>query len=607
MSSGRLALRRRWRRLRRWLPVLQREVRSQELSQIGACALIGILVGGIVEVIRRTVEALHRLDFRLPEDSQLSAGLHVDILRVALVPALAGLALGAFGYVARRLSNPNIVDPIEANALFGGRMSLGDSARLLFATIISNAGGASLGMEAGYTQIGASVFSKFGQVFRLRREDWRIFVTAGSAAAIAAAFNAPLAGAFYGFELVLGSYTPRALAPVAAAALSATLTQSSLGSPQLLFAVDAAQNSTAIEYVLFGVLGLMSAGLSIVAMRSVGIAERAFRKLPIPEWTRPAAGGAALSALALVCPQVLGGGHGAIQFHFDHRWTFLALTTLVLAKLAASAISIGSGFRGGLFSSSLFLGCAFGGLFAQTIVALVPSLNVAYPAFLMVGMGSVAAGIVGAPITMVFLVLETTGDFGMTVAVMVGVVMAATIVRLTFGYSFSTWRFHQRGLPIRGAHDIGWLADLTVARVMRKDPVTIAASMPLRDLRQRVPLGASKQVFVLNSDGGFDGMIDMTAAHDPAYADADLGIIAHDLAHAGNIFLKPNENVRTALNLFEETQREVLPVLDSADTRRIVGYLTEAYAFRRYTQELEKRRSAELGAQNLFSVGQTPR
>ena len=105
-------------------------------------------------------------------------------------------------------------------------------------------------------------------------------------------------------------------------------------------------------------------------------------------------------------------------------------------------------------------------------------------------MGSVAAAIIGAPLTMVFLVLEATGDFPLTVGVLIGVITASTIVRLTFGYSFATWRFHQRGLGIRGAHDIGWIADLTVARMMRSDPKIVTTDMSVAMLRKRFPAAA---------------------------------------------------------------------------------------------------------------------
>ena len=141
---------------------------------------------------------------------------------------------------------------------------------------------------------------------------------------------------------------------------------------------------------------------------------------------------------------------------------FLPMALLLVAKLLASAVSVGSGFRGGLFSSSLFIGCLFGGVFAKCVAWLDPHFAVQYMAFLLVGMGSVAAAIIGAPLTMVLLVLESTGDFPVTAGVLVSVIASATITRLMFGYSFSTWRFHVRGLGLRGAHDVGWISDLTV-------------------------------------------------------------------------------------------------------------------------------------------------
>jgi CIC family chloride channel protein len=498
------------------------------------------------------------------------------------------------------------VDPVEANALYGGRMSLIDSIRLTFATLLSNASGASLGMEAGYSQLGAGIFSALGRRFGLRREAMRIFVTAGAGAAIAAAFNAPLAGAFYGFELILAQYSVRALAPVAVASVAATLMDRALSHPLVLFRVPGAMHLNTNSYLLFGLMGVLAAGVGIVAMMGVTWSERGLRKIGIPDWLRPAIGGLLLGGIAIYFPQVLGSGHGAIQYHFDFRWTLLPLVILLFAKLAASAISVGSGFRGGLFSSSLFLGCLFGAAFAEALGHFSPGLAQQYNAFVLVGMGSVAAAIIGAPLTMVFLVLEGTGDFPLTVGVLIGVITASTIVRLTFGYSFATWRFHQRGLGIRGAHDIGWIADLTVARMMRSDPKIVTTDMTIAQLRKHFPAGSAKQVFVTDAQGHYFGMLPLAKAFDATYdADAETEVVKK-LSEERIDFLLPGENVRSALARFETTGSEVLPVLESRTDRKVVGYMTEHFALRRYTQELERRRNAELGERDLFSIGPTP-
>ena len=581
---------------------MQSRLRSNEPVQIFVCGTVGAAIGALVAGLRWLVDFLHLVGFNLSEGRTLSTGIGVDPRRILIVPVIGGLVIGLSAIIMRKLRTKDIVDPIEANALHGGIMSIFDSLRLLIATITSNAAGASVGMEAGYTQMGSSILAKVGQYFRLRRTDQRIFVGAGAAAAIAAAFNAPFAGAFYGYELILGTYSVRALAPVAAAALAATFTERALIDPEPIFSVEQFFHFNLKVYFLFALLGIFAAAFSILSMQSVTWAERALRRLPLPQWLRPAIGGLLLSATAIIVPQVLGSGHGAIQLMFDRNVALQTFLLLLFAKLLGTAVSLGSGFRGGMFSASLFLGCLFGGSFAGIAALVVPSLSDMQSALMMVGMGAVAAAIIGAPLTMVFLVLEGTGSFAMMVAVMVGVVISSTIVRLTFGYSFSTWRFHQRGIGIRSPHDIGWLADLSVGRLMRTDAQVVPENTPLKELREKFPPGTAWHVFVVSDKGIYTGALDSADVHDTQQNDKLETLYARDLAADPDIFLLPYENVRTALGRFEDKEVETLPVLASSTDRSIVGYLSEQYALRRYNQELERRRSADLGERDLFSL-----
>src|SRR5215469_6495715 len=205
------------------LRVALRGFRNSDVGVVAAAALIGGAIGLSVAVVHESVLILHHLLFGVPVEAQLSGTMEIDAWRVALVPTLAGLFYGGVAQLARRWRPGDIVDAIEANALYGGRMSLSDSLRLTFLTILSAGSGASIGLEAAYTQLGAGAASWLGRALRLRRADLRTFVGCGAAAAIAAAFNAPLAGAFYAFELVIGGYSAPILAPIAIAALAATL------------------------------------------------------------------------------------------------------------------------------------------------------------------------------------------------------------------------------------------------------------------------------------------------------------------------------------------------------------------------------------------------
>jgi CIC family chloride channel protein len=578
----------------------RRAVRDRELWLVCCAAVVGALVGLVTVALRDLVAALHRIDFALPPGAYLSAQTAIDPWRLALVPAAGGLVLALVTLGLHRMRPTEIVDPVEANALYGGQMSLADSARLTALTVISNASGASVGMEAGYSQLGSGIFATVGRHYRLRREDQRLMVTAGAAAAIAAAFNAPLAGAFYGYELVHGSYSNRGLAPVVTAALSGAMVVRLMGPDVPLFSTEEVFSIPNQLYPLFALIGLIAGGLGILTMQAVTWVERGLRATRLPAWARPAAGGMALSALAFFVPQVLGSGHGAIDWQLDRGLPLTALALLLVAKIAGSALSLGAGFRGGLFSTSLFLGAVLGAMFVAATGGFYPVILNQRTAFMLVGMGAFGTAIIGAPFTMIFLVLEATGDFPVTMGVVLGVIVASTVVRLGFGYSFSTWRFHLRGLTLQGGQDIGWVSTLTAGRLMRADARIVDQRLAFAALRASAPVGAVKYLFVTDGSGRFTGLIDVVALHNPALDEAELNgagavMVAADLATGAQAFVLPDTNITAILKAFETSRQEVLPVLSSPVERKVLGYLSEAYCLKRHGQELERLRSTELG------------
>ena len=572
--------------LRWWhagLIVLRRSLRNSNPGLTLTCAALGGAVGLMVMILHESVVTLHTLAI------SGQAGPAV------LVPVGGGLGLGLLRLVFTRLRVRDVIDPIEANAIHGGRMSLIECARLTVTTAISNIAGASVGMDAAYSQFGAGLLSWFGQLIHLRRRDLRIFVGAGAAAAISAAFNAPLAGAFYAYELVLGTYNTATLLQIAVASMAGTLVVRGLSGIDPIFHVHTVIFVADWQYLVFAALGIAAAPLAVATMRAVRFSEIIVKRLVPLVWLRPAAGGLGVTAIALLFPDVLGSGQGAIQAHLDHPLSAVpVLAALLLAKVTASALSIGAGFRGGLFSSSLLIGCLFGELTARLMALAAPLAVGMETALMVVGMGAVAAGIIGAPVTMVLLALEMTGSFPISLGVFVGVVLASAIVRHTFGFSFSTWRFHLRGLPISGAEDVGWLADLTVGKVMGMVPRTVSDSLSLSALRQLLPLGMSKTVFVTDGKGFYCGWIDIAPIHDHDLDDCAAGIIAADLAVGRHHFLLPHHDLRHALGRFTEWMVEDLPVLASLSNPRPVGVLTEPYALRRYSRELEQRAGAAI-------------
>ena len=565
---------------------LRAMVRADEVWLAILAAVVGVLAGGGVAAINIVSQVMHTRLFALPVGQGLSESLSISPLRAFLVPTLGGAVLGVILWGLGRVRPRNLIDPVEANALYGGRVSLKDSLIVAGQTAWSNGVGASVGLEAGYAQLGAGIASRLGRGFRLRRSDLRILVGCGTAAAIGGAFNAPLCGAFYGIELIIGVYSITILPFVVMASLAGTLTVQILSgsTPPLVVALPSVVPNDAYPMVLL--LGIASGLAGIAIMRGVTMIEEGFRRSHIPVWLRPVLGGAVVGVLGSITPKALSSGHSALHADINVTYPFLVVLGFLLIKAAASAFSIGSGFRGGLFFASLFLGALFGKVFAGAVSILPFVAPMPVGLYAVVGMSALATAIVGGPMTMTFLALESTENFGVTMAVLAASIAAAITVRRLFGYSFATWRFHLRGEAIRSAVDIGWIHSLTVGRMMQNVQDTVHQDMSLEAFLQEFPLSAAQRVIATDSEERYAGI-----AYPPEAAEFNhAGGAVRDILHCTENFLLPNMTVKEAIAALEAAEADALAVIDSPATRRVLGVLTETYALRRYTEELDRRR-----------------
>jgi CIC family chloride channel protein len=577
---------------RRGFAALRGWVRQTEVGVILLAVLVGAISGLLAVGIGGIARFMHVLFFGPGAVHGLSSLRDASPWALVLLPALGGLLLGGLNLALARFRPRALVDPIEANALHGGRLSLNDGLIVVAQNLVSNGFGASVGLEAGYTQIAGGAASRLGRLFGLRRGDLRVLVGCGAAGAIAAAFDAPLTGTFYAFELVVGVYSIVTLAPVVASAVTAMLVSRWLHGDNTVLAMGGTPAPDAGSYGLALVLGLLCGLAGIALMRGVTLTEQWLRRgVPWPN-LRPLVGGLAVGLLALATPGVLSAGHASLQRLFLTESTFNAVALLLVLKALASAISIGAGFRGGLFFASLLLGALMGQVFAAMVAYVMPPG--VDPIFLItVGTSAFGAAVIGAPLAMTFLALEMTGSFSLTGAVLMAVIVASVTVRRLFGYSFATWRFHLRGETIRSARDIGWLRDLTVGRLMRRDVRTVKADTRLTSFRRAFPLGAESRVVVLDGTGRYAGIVVVADAH------AETSDALEDIApllHHQTTPLLPAMNAKEAMAVFDATESEALAVIDNPESRNVIGLLTQAHLLRRYGEELEKRRTEELGS-----------
>jgi CIC family chloride channel protein len=561
---------------------LRKRLRQSEVAFILLAVVIGAAAGAMAVGLSATARALQRGLFLLPEGMRLSAAPHLEPLRLLALP-LGGALLGLLHLALERWRRRTPVDVVEANALHGGAVPWRDTMTVTGQTFVSNGFGASVGLEAAYAQMGGGVASWLGRRLSLRRSDLRTLVGAGAGAAIGAAFGAPLTGAFYAFEIVIGAYTPAAIAPVAAAAIAGVATARSMGSVPYLITIDSTGITRNLDYLAFVGMGLTCALVGIALMRAVSLLEAGVRWTGLPASLRPFVGGVLLMPIAHLSPQALSAGHGALHLALAGDAPLRLLCAVFGLKLLASSISLGFGFRGGLFFASLFLGVLLGRIYADMVALLLPGQHLWAQDAALVGMAALAVSVIGGPMTMSFLVLEATRDFQLTAIVLTASLAASALVREVFGYSFSTWRLHLRGEVIKSARDIGWVRQLTAGKMMRKAPAMLPADTSIAEFRRRTPLGSTSRVVLIDEDEHYAGIV----ATAQAYADGvDPDDIIDTLARRPDETVPPDRNIAEVMQVFDRLGIDDLAVV--APDGALLGLLTEAHVRKRYADELER-------------------
>ncbi|WGS18147.1 MULTISPECIES: chloride channel protein [unclassified Bradyrhizobium] len=567
---------------------LRNYVRNRETGLVAVAIVIGLLSGLLVATISYLSQATHSFLFDIPLDAHLSATGVISWQRTLLIPTIGGVVLAAIAlFFAKRVKGQQLADAIEANALYGGRLSFRGSLLISLQTLLSNGFGGSVGLEAGYTQICSMFGSHIGQRLAARRNDMRLLVACGASGAISAAFSAPLAGAFYAFEVVLGAYTSAGLVPVIASAVTSWLVARHLTHQSFLM-VPGFPSPVSVEMVGQSVvIGILCAFASILMMLGVAFSERCFQRISIFRGTlRPVLGGALLGSLALLTPTVLGAGHGAMQILLVSNPTWLLLTTTILFKMAASAVSLGSGFRGGLFFASLLLGALLGQLYGIVATGFLPGIALQPGTAAIAALAAFGTGVLGAPFSMVCLALEITGDFSVTVGAVVASSVCALIVRELFGYSFATWRFHLRGEVIRGPQDVGWVRQLSAASLMRTDFESALSTMPIAEAQKTFSPAQVRQIVLRDPKGSYAGIVTSADLYSAAAQD-DLTLTA--LARQADEFLLPGASIRDIMKMFARSEADALAVIDRSDHRAAIGIVSESHVLRTYGEELERR------------------
>jgi CIC family chloride channel protein len=551
----------------------------------------GAGMGGVAVGFQQLLRGANRLFFGGFRGG-LTLDMSVNLLArpyVALVPALGGLLVGTYFYVVvRRPAGHGVSEVLVALAMQGSRVPWITSIHTAIGSAITIGSGGSAGPEGPIIQIGAALASGLGQRLRLPAARLRLLLAAGAGAGLAGMYHAPLTGAAFASEVLLEELDPRtfSLLALAAVAASAVAGQIQHGAALVMPAIPAPPPADVPVDVLLGLLAAPIGVALLVLVHRLG--ERADRA-PLPRWLLPGLGGLAVGLLGLLFPLVLGSGEAGIQLALNGTLAFPLLLMLPFAKLLATATTLGSGGTGGVFTPSLFIGATLGGAFGVIVRAAWPGAS-PESAYALVGMGTVVAAAVNAPLSAILLVCEFTGRFALLPEIVAAAAASVLLARQLHPESIYT-------LPLR-AHGIdrGQLRQTPLARIAVAEAMstTWPVMTPEQTLRQALLVArrTGRAMFpVVDPGGHYRGLLSLEAVASALAAHADDpggplvpdGPVA-DLVDATAPIATPGDTLHeVALRLGAYDQPvAIIPVLDRRDGRYL-GVVERTVLLRAYS------------------------
>ena len=577
---------------------VSRRLKLTPATQMLILSVIVGTLGGVGAVLfKKLIFSLQAFIWHSPDmgpDSLFKVAWSYRLIMPMLGGLIVGLLIYFFAREARGHGVPEVmIAVITKNSVIRPIVVIIKS----LASAISISTGGSVGREGPIVQIGAAIASTVGQLLRLREVQLKTLVGCGVAAGIAATFNAPVAGAIFALELIVSDFGLTSFTPILVSAVSATAISRHFQASIVEFtSLTHFQMKSSWEFIFYLILGLIAGLTGYFFTRSLYAADDLFEKTKLPQWIRPLFGGLVVGIIAIVYPHVMGVGYETIRDLFEGQIVFKTMVLLVVLKLFATSITIGSGGSGGIFAPSLFIGAMLGGAFGTVVNHLFPDITASTGAYALVGMAAVNSASTLAPLSAIIILFELTNEYGIILPLMFTVVMATFISRKLSPESIYTEKLRRRGIMVHHGEDLNILRAIAVKDVLRHDEATIADKSEFDELVRLALETPRNVIFTLDENSCFTGAIKIQDFKYILSNPKELMRIHHITDFKQN--LSPvllNQSLDTVVDRFAETGFDRLPVVDTQG--HLVGSVIMGDIMRQYNQEVANRNiTLELGA-----------
>jgi len=579
-----------WQRLSQWLD-------RHGVSESGVIMLTALVIGvggGLGAVIFRwLIGSMQTLAY----DGLGSLLAGIAPYHLLIIPALGGAIFGPLiYYFAREAKGHGVPEVMEAVALHGGRIRPQVALVKSLASAICIGAGGSVGREGPIAQIGSALGSTLGQMLKLSDERIRNLVACGAAAGISATFNAPIAGAMFALEMILGQLHALYFGAVVISAVTADVITHAFIGDERAFAVPAYTMVSPWELLLYTLMGILAAVGAVAFTRLLYLSEDLWDGLHFPEAFKPVLGGLVLGVVGILTakvdgfPRAFGVGYESISQTLFGQLALQVTLTLFVAKLLTTVITLGSGGSGGIFAPSLFMGAMMGYVFGQAANYFFPTITAPAGAYALVGMSAFFAGAAHAPVTAILILFEMTNDYQIILPLMLATVISTLISRVISHESIYTLKLARRGIHLDQGQDIDVMQVVTVGEAMTTDIDALSMDMPLEELANEFDRTHHHGFPVVDDKGNLVGMVSLQDLEQAKARGSLEGKTVADIATTENLLvIYPHEMMWKALRLLGTRNLGHLPVVEKEGSRKLVGVVRRSDIVRAYTRAITKR------------------
>ncbi len=549
---------------------------------------VGLATAGGALGFRALIGYFNHLFFGLT-DQRLSQALGGGFKYwLPIIPMIGGLLVGPIVYrFAKEARGHGVPEVMNAIARLGGIIRPRVAAAKAVASAICIGSGGSAGREGPIVQIGSALGSTIGQYLRLSEDRIKVLVGCGAAAGISSVFNAPIAGVMFSVEIILGDFTIATFSPVLVSSVVASvLTRTALGNHPA-FELPGYSLVSAWEIPLYMVMGVILGVVAVLFTRSLDVVEDFFERLKMPDILKPALGGLLLGSVAIFFPQILADGYDTIRLSLNGQIVVWLLVVLIVLKILATSLTLGSGNSGGIFAPSLFMGAMTGGAFGALANKIFPSATANSGAYALVGMAGLVAGTTHAPMTALLIIFEMTNDYRIVLPLMVTVAVASMVARLLFSNSIYTIKLAKRGIDIRSGRDINVLKAHRAAEVLVAEYGSIAMSSTIPAILTKMEESRESDLIVADGEGHLQGLVSFQDLRGLiTKRELDTLAVAYDFVHREIEAVTAETDLELVMNAFNVRGTRLLPVVDNKTSNKVIGIIRKDDLIEFYNQKL---------------------